>query len=88
MEKPACPRCPSVNTFKNGSANGDAKRRCRDCGYQFTRLALRGFSQEKKDLALVLHQRGLSLRAVARELSTTATSVLKWVRAAQPRAGV
>ena len=82
MEHPVCPKCQSAFTCRNGSANGDPKRRCKDCGYRFTRPALRGFPQEKKDRAVVLHLNGLSLRATARLLSVTATSVRKWVREA------
>ena len=75
MEHPVCPKCQSAFTCRNGSANGDPKRRCKDCGYRFTRPALRGFPQEKKDLTVALHLNGLSLRTTARHLSVTATGV-------------
>jgi len=87
MENPQCPRCRSASTCKNGTANGDPKRKCKDCGYQFTRPFMPGFTHVHKDRAVVLYLEGLSLRTVARLLSTTATSVLKWVREAALRHG-
>ena len=81
METHQCPKCGSVETRKNGTANGEPKRRCKGCGYQFTRSVLKSFAVADQHLAVVLYLHGLSLRAVAKLLETSATTVLRWVRA-------
>lgn len=66
--------------MKNGSANGKPKRKCKECGYQYSSGGLKGFSPATQHLAVVLYLHGLSLRAVAKLLQTTATSVQRWVK--------
>lgn len=79
MEK-ACPRCSSVTTVRNGKANGNPKRKCKDCKYQFTRDTLPGASQNLRLTCVWLYAHGLSMNAIARLINYTPPAVLRWIK--------
>jgi transposase-like protein len=80
-EAGCCPRCQSSHTVKNGSVKGKAKRRCRDCGYSFSRLTPRGKPVGVKIAAIMLYVHGLSMNVIARFMGVSNVAVLKWIRA-------
>lgn len=82
MNTNPCPRCGSVHTIKNGQVMGEARRKCRDCAYQYTRTERRGRSREVIHTAVILYLFGLSMRAIGRLLKVSAPGVLAWIRQA------
>lgn len=81
-----CPRCGGASLVLNGCVRGKPRKKCKDCGCQFTRLTSRGASQKIKFFAVLLYLNGTSLNQAARLCGVSAQSVLKWARelASQP----
>ena len=79
-KNPNCPKCAAFEVVKNGKARGKQRFKCKKCNMQFTRLTPRGNSLEVKVRAVDLYNHGLSMRAVARLLGVSATSVLDWIK--------
>ena len=77
---PACSKCHSPRTVKNGFRCNRQRYKCKECGYQFTRTTPRGRPIEEKLFAVVLYMQGMSFNAIARLFRVSATAVLKWVR--------
>ena len=75
-----CPKCGCRGLQKNGSVGGKAKKRCKGCGYQFTREKLLGVSTQTKKMAIHMYLEGLGFRAIGRVLGVSNVAVLKWVR--------
>ncbi|MGH8558887.1 MAG: IS1/IS1595 family N-terminal zinc-binding domain-containing protein [Methylococcales bacterium] len=75
-----CPKCSSKQTVKNGYAKGKPRWKCKDCGYQFTRLSPRGKPLEMKLMCVLLYCHGVSLNALAGIYQVATSSVLRWVR--------
>jgi transposase len=76
-----CPRCQSDWVINNGSAAGKPKKRCKQCGYQFTRTTPRGKPLQTKILAVLLYLSGLSMNRIATLCGVSAQAVLNWIRA-------
>ena len=76
-----CPRCHSEQVVPNGSAAGKPKKRCKPCGYQFTRTTPRGKPLQTKMLAVLLYLSGLSMNRIATLCDVSAQAVLNWIRA-------
>jgi|SRR6266511_1803492 len=76
-----CPRCHSEQVVPNGSAAGKPKKRCKPCGYQFTRTTSRGKPLQTKILAVLLYLSGLSMNRIATLCGVSAQAVLNWIRA-------
>jgi insertion element IS1 protein InsB len=77
----ACPKCHSDRLVNNGSAAGKPKKRCKGCGYQFTRTTSRGKPLITKIHAVLWYLSGLSLNRIAFLSRVSAQSVLNWIRA-------
>jgi transposase len=75
-----CPRCGSDKTVKNGQANGNPKRKCKTCYYQYTQDTLPGAPQNVRLASVVLYVHGLSINAIARLLNYTPPAVLRWIK--------
>jgi transposase len=76
-----CPKCQSERVVPNGSAAGKPKKRCQQCGYQFTRTTPRGKPLQTKILAVLLYLSGLSMNRSATLCGVSAQAVLNWIRA-------
>lgn len=76
-----CPTCHSERAVPNGSAAGKPKKRCQQCGYQFTRTTPRGKPLQTKILAVLLYLRGLSMNRGATLCGVSAQAVSNWIRA-------
>lgn len=76
-----CPKCHSEQVVPNGFAAGKPKKRCKQCGYQFTRTAPRGKPLQTKILAVLLYLSGLSMNRIATLCGVFAQAVLNWIRA-------
>lgn len=79
-ENPKCPKCGAERAVKNGKVQGNQRFKCKNCNYQFTKMVLPGQHVEKKLEAVKLYCNGLSMRAIAKHLKISATSILNWVR--------
>ena len=75
-----CPRCESEKTVKDGIANGNARRKCNDCGYRYTKEKPRGKDKSIKRQALELYLEGLGFRAIGRILKVGHVSVYRWIK--------
>jgi transposase len=76
-----CPKCQSEQVVPNGSAAGKPKKRCKQCGYQFTRTTPRGKPLQTKIVAVLLYLSGLSMNRSATLCGVSAQAVLNWIRA-------
>ena len=76
-----CPKCHGEQVVPNGSAAGKPKKRCKRCGYQFTRTTPRGKPLQTKILAVLLYLSGLSMHRIATLCGVSAQAVLNWIRA-------
>lgn len=79
-KNPSCPKCSCAHVVKNGKVKGKQRFKCKDCGYQFTRLTPRGHSARDKALAVILYVFGLSMNAIGDLLGVTTPAVLYWIR--------
>jgi transposase len=77
---PECPKCSSSNIVKNGFHLGRQRHRCKECGFQFTRVTPRGRPASEKATAVLLYTLGLSLNSIARMFKVSTPAVLRWVR--------
>jgi transposase-like protein len=75
-----CPKCQSGVNTKAGFVQGVQRYRCKGCGCQYTRSQPKGDPIETKLLALSLYLKGLSIRAIGRELQRSAPTILTWLR--------
>lgn len=75
-----CPRCKRENAVKNGKARGSQRYKCKDCGFQFTRLTTRGRPAWQRALAVFLYCRGVSISTIARMFSVAPSTIFKWIR--------
>lgn len=76
-----CPRCTYSHTIKSGKVHDGQRRKCKRCGYQFTRTTPRGRPVWQKSLAVFLHSNGMSMHALARMLKVKPGTISKWVHA-------
>lgn len=75
-----CLKCGSDHRVKNGKVKNQQRYKCKECGFQYTRLTPRGFSTKDKTLALILYLSGLSMNMTAQIIGTTAQSVMRWIK--------
>src|SRR5215475_3978256 len=75
-----CPQCQGERLVKNGSAAGKPKKRCKQCGYQFTRTTPRGKPLAMKINAVLWYLSGMSMNRIAFLLRVSAQAVLDWIR--------
>ena len=82
QDRPICPKCNASEVVKNGKILGKQRFKCKKCCFQFTRHTPQGYAPEVKAQAVRLYSHGLSLRAVAKMLNVSRTSVLNWIKMA------
>lgn len=75
-----CPRCRSSRCVKNGHVFGWQRRKCKACGYQFTKPAPKGKPLYVFLNAHMLYMFGLSMRTIARIVGVSAQSVSRWIK--------
>src|SRR5215472_14497694 len=75
-----CPQCQSERLVKNGSVAGKPKKRCKQCGFQFTRTTPRGKPLTMKINAVQWYLSGVSMNRIAFLLRVSAQAVLTWIR--------
>ena len=75
-----CPRCGGDKTVKNGQANGNPKRKCKTCYYQYTKDSLPGAPYNIRLMSVLLYVRGLSINSIGRLLNYTPPAVLRWIK--------
>lgn len=75
-----CIKCHSENIVKNGIVSGWQRYKCKDCGYQFTKLAPAGKPIFLKLIVHHLYVAGLSMRKIAGITGVTAQSISRWIK--------
>jgi insertion element IS1 protein InsB len=75
-----CPQCQGERLVKNGSAAGKPKKRCKQCGYQFTRTTPRGKPLATEINAVLWYLSGMSMHRIAFLLRVSTQAVLTWIR--------
>ena len=75
-----CPQCQGERLVKHGSAAGKPKKRCKQCGYQFTRTTPRGKPLATKINAVLWYLSGMSMHRMAFLLRVSTQAVLTWRR--------
>lgn len=79
----SCPKCHQEDgQIKNGFTGAGSQRyRCKHCGHRYTPLRSGSAQKEqKRQIAIEMHQEGKSLRAISRELGVSPKTVSTWVR--------
>jgi transposase-like protein len=75
-----CKKCGSGSVVRAGKINGNQKYKCKECGCQFQPNRRKGKSENTKKLAVLLYLSGLSMRQIARIVSTDVHAVYRWIR--------
>lgn len=75
-----CPKCANNNIVKNGKVFGWQRYKCKNCGYQFTKLTPAGKPVSLKLLVHLLHISGLSMREIASIIGVSPQSVSRWIK--------
>jgi IS1 family transposase/transposase-like protein len=75
-----CPQCQRDRLVNNGCAAGKPKKRCQQCGDQFTRTTPRGKPLTTKITAVLLSLSGISMHRIACRLRVFAQAGLNWIR--------
>ncbi len=76
-----CPKCGSEHIRKNGHRRSKQNHICVNCGRQFIdQYTPQGFSSEIKRLCFKMYVNGMGLRAIARVVETTHTSIIAWIK--------
>ena len=78
----ACPKCHAQQRqIKDGHTPAYSQRyRCKLCGCRYTPQAkYRGYDEEVREQALMLHLEGISLREIGRILDVHHQSVANWI---------
>lgn len=74
-----CPRCASRSLIKNGSVNGLRKKKCKACGYQFTRLLLRNTPFSVRLHIVFQYIQGLSPGEISNFTGFSIPTITKWI---------
>ena len=82
--KPKCIKCGNNQIIKNGYVFGGQRYKCKNCGYQFTKMTDAGKPLYIKLMSHGLYMSGLSMREIARIVGVTAQSISRWIRKWQP----
>jgi transposase-like protein len=75
-----CPKCQGERLVKNGSAAGKPTKRCKQCGYPFTRTTPRGKPLVMQINTVLWYLSGMSMPRIAFLLRVSAQAVLTWIR--------
>ena len=75
-----CIKCDSQACVKNGRLHNSQRYKCKNCGYQFTKMTPRGKPKKDKIIALLLYLSGLSMTMTAKIVGVSTQSVMRWIR--------
>ena len=75
-----CPKCQGERLVKNGSAAGKPQKRCKQCGFQFTRTTPLGKPLTMKINAVLWYLNGMSMHRIAFLLRVSTQAMLTWIR--------
>ena len=75
-----CPKCYSEENVKNGRVLGKQRYKCKACGCNYTQSKKRGYSLDKKLMALQLYLEGNGFRGSGRILGVSNVTILNWIR--------
>jgi len=75
-----CPKCYSEENVKNGRVLGKQRYKCKECGCNYTQSKKRGYSLDKKLMALQLYLEGNGFRGSGRILGVSNVTILNWIR--------
>lgn len=79
-----CPKCGAKAITKNGHVFGGQRYKCKECRYQFTKLAPAGKPIFTKLISHSLYLAGLSMRDIAMIVGVTAQSISRWIKKWHP----
>lgn len=74
-----CIKCGSENYIKNGKVFGWQRYKCKQCGYQFSKLGERGKPFNIKLTSHGLYLFGLSMRQIAKVVGVSAQTISCWI---------
>ena len=74
-----CVKCGSQEFVKNGKVFGWQRYKCKQCGYQFTKIGERGKPFNLKLTCHGLYLFGLSMRQISRVVGVSVQSVSRWI---------
>jgi transposase-like protein len=75
-----CLKCGSENYVKNGVVFGIQRYKCKDCGYQYTKLGPHGKPANVWMTCHGLYAFGLSMRQIAHVIGVSAQTVSRWIK--------
>lgn len=75
-----CIKCNSQACVKNGYLHNSQRYKCKNCGYQFTKMTHRGKPEKDKIMALILYLSGMSMTMTARILGVSTQSIMRWIK--------
>ena len=75
-----CPKCYSEENVKNGRVLGKQRYKCKECGCNYSQSKKRGYSLDKKLMALQLYLEGNGFRGSGRILGVSNVTILNWIR--------
>jgi AcrR family transcriptional regulator/transposase-like protein len=79
-----CIKCGGDRVAKNGHRHDKQRYICKACGKQFAEeYSIRGYPPVVKQQCLLLHQQGMSFRAIERHTGVSHNTVINWVKLAQ-----
>jgi transposase-like protein len=80
LPPPPCPQCGNNEAIRSGRVQQEQRWKCKECNYQYTRLAPRGRPVWQKSLVVFLYNSGMSMHAIAKIFDVQPSTVLKWLR--------
>ena len=75
-----CLRCGSDKYVKDGKVFGWQRYKCKQCGYQFSKIGERGKPFNIKLTCHGLYLFGLSMRQIAKVVGVSAQTVSRWIK--------
>ena len=75
-----CIKCGCTEHNKNGHVFGWQRYKCKNCGYQFTKIGERGKPMNILLTSHSLYTFGLSIRQIAKIVGVSAQSVSRWIK--------
>lgn len=75
-----CTKCSSTQHIKNGYVFGWQRYKCKNCGYQFTKIGQRGKPMNLILTSHLLYTFGLSIRKIATIIGVSAQSISRWIK--------
>lgn len=79
-----CLKCGYGEFVKNGLVFGSQRYRCKNCGYQFTKITPAGKPLFIKLISHSLYLSGMSMRQIAPIVGVTVQSVARWMKKWHP----